>query len=272
MSASIISVNQLRDSVFKPIVVLLLTFLFGCRTSDADLRQYRVVRASEIGYGVKVTMTYSYDAQGRLATITDYPDTTASGPATAQTTVYYDASQPTRINHVDRRLAQPTTDFDGIVTGTRRTYAYNEKGQLETVGELKAQADFDQLKPVQTYQYVYDSDGLPATLTVTGPGPRYARDMYRFTFTDGNATLVGLTSTTAYTAQPRITQSTVRFDGAPNIYRNFFALYPGITSFNRNNVITENTTHYHDSRGLLIRRVKTGAYTDDVTTYRYEAY
>ena len=264
--------NQLRGSVFKTISFLLLISLFGCRASDADLRQYRVVRASETGYGVKATMTYSYDAQGRLATITDYPDTTASGPTTAQTTVYYDAAQPTRIDHVDRRLTQPTTDVDGVVTGTRRTYVYNDKGQLETVGELKAQANFDQLKPVQAYQYVYDADGLPATLTITGPGPRYARDMYRFTFADGNATLVGLTSTTAYTAQPRITQSTVRFDGAPNIYRHFFALYPGITSFNRNNVVTENTTHYHDSRGLLIRRVKLGAYTDDITTYRYEAY
>ncbi len=264
--------NQLRDSVFKPIVVLLLTLLFSCRASDADLRQYRVVRASEAGYGVKATVTYNYDAQGRLATITDYPDTTATGPATAQTTVYYDASQPTRIDHVDRRLTQPITDADGGGAGTRRTYVYNDKGQLETVEELKAQVNFDQLKLVQTYQYVYDSDGLPATLTITGPGPRYARDMYRFTFVDGNATMIGLTSTTAYTVQPRITQSTVRFDGAPNIYRNFFALYPGITSFDRNNVVTENTTHYHDSRGLLIRRVKTGAYTDDVTTYRYEAY
>lgn len=266
------AVHQLRKSVFKTIYALLLIALIGCRANDADLQRYRVVRASELAYGLRLTITYQYDGQGRLATIADYPDTTTSGLTTAQTTVYYDPAQPTHIDHVDRRLTQPTTDFDGIVTGTRRTYVYNDKGQLETVSESKAQADFDHLKLVQTYQYVYDATGLPATLTITGPGPRYARDMYSFTFADGNATLIGLTSTTAYVAQPRITQSTTAFDGAPNIYRNFFALYPGITSFNRNNVVTEKTTHYHDSRGLLIRRVKVGAYIDDVTTYRYEEY
>lgn len=258
--------------MFKLIAALLLITLFGCRATDADLRQYRVVRASQMGYGSKLTITYRYDEQGRLASIVDYPDTTASGPTTAQTTVYYDPAQPTHIDHVDRRLTQPATDSDGPLTGTRRTYAYNANGQLSTVSESKAQADFDHLKPVQVYQYVYDANGLPATLTITGPAPRYARDMYSFTFTGGNAALIGLTSTTAYTTEPRITQDTTRFDGALNIYRNFFAVYPGITSFNRNNVITKNTTHYHDSRGLLVRRVKIGVYIDEVTTYWYEAY
>ncbi|GEM_PF-5558091 len=266
------SVHQLRTSVFKTLIALLVIALLGCRSNDADLQRYRVIRASEMAYGLKLTMTYRYDEQGRLATITDYPDTSASGPASAQTTVFYTPDQPSNIDHVDRRLTRPTTDADGVVTGTRRTYVYNDKGQLATVNEWKAQADFDHLKLVQTYQYVYDFAGLPATLTLAGPGPLFARDMYNFTFTDGNAVLIGLTSTTAYTTSPGITQDTTRFDGAPNIYRNFFAVYPGITSFNRNNVITKKTTHYHDSRGLLIRRVKTGVYIDDVTTYQYEAY
>jgi hypothetical protein len=258
--------------VFKVLTALLLITLLGCRSGDADLQRYRVIRASEAAYGLKLTVTYQYDEQGRLTTIVDYPDTSATGPTSAQTTVYYNPVQSSYIDHVDRRLTQPAIDADGVVTGTRRSYAYNDKGQLTTVNEFKAQADFDKLKLVQTYQYVYDTNGLPATLTITGPGPRYARDMYSFALTDGNAMLIGMTSTTAYTTVPRISQATVRFDEAPNIYNGFFALYPGITSFNRNNVITENTTHYHDSRGLLIRRVKMGAYIDDVTTYQYEAY
>lgn len=263
---------QFLTSVFKTLTALLLIILLGCRANDADLQRYRVIRASEVAYGLKLTVTYKYDEQGRLATITDYPDTSASGPASAQTTVFYTPDQPSNIDHVDRRLTRSTTDAEGVVTGTRRTYVYNGKGQLTTVNEWKAQADFDHLKPVQTYQYVYDFAGLPATLTITGPGPRYARDMYNFTFTDGNAALIGLTSTTAYTAAPRISQATVQFDEAANIYSGFVAIYPGITSFNRNNVVTENTVHYHDGRGLLVRRVKTGAYIDDVTTYWYEAY
>lgn len=265
-------VYQLHVSVFKIIAAMLLISLFGCRSSDADLQQYRVVRASEMAFGLKLTMVYRYDEQGRLASIIDYPDTTVNGPTTAQTTVYYNPVQPTHIDHVDRQLTQPATDSDGAVTGTRRTYEYNSGGQLSVVTELKAQADFDHLKPVKTYQYVYDSNGLPATLTVTGPAPRYARDMYNFTFTDGNATLIGLTSTTAYTVTPVISQDTTHFDGSPNLYRNFFAIYPGITSFNRTNVVTKNTTHYHDDRNLLVRRVKVSVYIDDVTTYQYEAY
>lgn len=252
-------------------VALLLT-VAGCGSADPGAQRFRVVRASQLNFDQRVTLTYQYDQQGRLARVVEYPDTAAAGPITAQATITYDPAKPTHLAAVDKQLTRPYYDSDGLVVGIRRTYQYDDRDRLTIITESRAMGDFSQLKPTQRYEYIYGEGREPATLTITGPGPLFARDMYTYTFADGNAVGISTVSTTSQRNTPVITQSTVTFDKNPNVFGGFWAVYPGITSFNRNNIIASGVTLFHDSRGLLVRRVKAGAYIDDVTTYWYEAY
>ncbi|MDB5241244.1 MAG: hypothetical protein JWP57_1869 [Spirosoma sp.] len=254
---------------------LLTTLNVACHTYDAaPVPRYRITKAAQTAYNLAVTMTYQYDGQGRIASVKEYlsvADTLDRVTPVAQTTVNYDAKAPTHIDHTDRRLTKPQTDAEGPVYGTRRVFGYDKQGRLSSVIESRAIDDFKTFKLAQTFQYEYGSDNLPVSLTVAG-GPLQERDVYTYTFLNGNAVHIQLTVTNSRLSAPLVTESDVRFDDAPSVYYHYFAIYPGITSFNKNNVINTNTTLYHDDRGLLTRRVKTGYYVDDVTLYTYEVY
>jgi hypothetical protein len=253
---------------------VLIVLNIACQRNDPAPAQYRIAKAAQTAYNLEISMTYQYDGQGRLASVKEYPsiaDTLAKLTPVAQTTVYYNATTPTQISHTDRRLTKPVTDSDGLVSGIRRVFTYDSQGRLSTVTESKALDDFRTLKPAQLFQYQYGPDNLPTTLTVSG-GPLQERDVYTYTFVNGNAVHIKVSITNTRLTTPSVTESDVRFDEAPSVYYHYFAIYPGITSFNKNNVINTNTTMFHDDKGLLIRRVKTGNYIDDVTVYTYETY
>lgn len=256
---------------------ILIVLGAACHRDKGDpdpVPSYRIVKAAETAFNLAITMTYQYDGQGRLAFVTEYPsaaDTLTKVTPTARTTVYYDATTPAHIDHTDRRLTKPVTGADGAVYGTRRVFSYDSQGRLSSVNESRAVDDFRTFADVQTFQYAYGADNLPITLTVLG-GPLQERDVYTYTFLNENAVHINLSVTNARSSTPTVTESDVRFDSAPSVYYHYFAIYPGITSFNANNVINANTTLYHDDRGLLTRRVKTGNYVDDVTLYTYETY
>lgn len=249
--------------------------LIGCRSTDVNPARYRITRATQLNYNSAASTTYRYDERGRLSVVTDYEsasDTLTGITPTAQTTVYYQTDAPDNIDHADRRLVRPTTDPDGLVFGSRRVFSYDRDGRLLTVSEYKALAQFSTFKLLQTYHYDYGSNGLPATLTIVGFSPSQPRNVYTYTFENGNAVRIRLSATTAYSPVPAITEATVSFDDASSVYYHFFAVYPGITSFNRNNVVTSNTVHERDERGLLVRRTQNDFYGSTVTTYIYEAY
>lgn len=266
--------GRTRLLVFGTLLTVLMAACHRKTSDPAPTPQYRIVKAAETAFNLAVTMTYQYDGQGRLALVTEYlsaADTLTKVTPAARTTVYYDAKTMAHIDHTDRRLTKPYTDADGLVYGTRRVFSYDGQGRLSSVIESKAVDDFRTFGLVQTFQYEYGTDNLPTTLTVSG-GPLQERDVYTYTFVNGNAVHIKLSVTSARSSTPAVTESDVRFDNAPSVYYHYFAIYPGITSFNANNVINTNTTLYHDDRGLLIRRVKTGNYVDDVTLYTYETY
>jgi hypothetical protein len=253
---------------------VLIVLNVACQRNDPEPLPYRVAKAAQTAYNLEVTITYQYDGQGRLASVKEYPsvaDTLAKTTPAAQTTVYYNAQIPDHIDHTDRRLAKPVTDADGPVYGTRRVFSYDSQGRLSTVTESRATDDFRTFKLAQTFQYEYGPADLPTTLTISG-GPLQERDVYTYTFVNGNAVHIRLSITNSRLTTPSVTESDVRFDEAPSVYYHYFAIYPGITSFNKNNVINTNTTMYHDDKGLLVKRVKTGNYIDDVTVYSYETY
>jgi hypothetical protein len=254
---------------------LLTALIVGCRTYDpAPIPRYRITKAAQTAYNQAVTMTYLYDGQGRLASVKEYlsvADTLARVTPAAQTTVYYDAKNPTHVDYTDRRLTKPVTTASGSIYGTRRVFSYDNQGRLSSVIESRATDDFKTFRLAQTFQYEYGLDNLPVTLTVTG-GPFQERNVYTYTFLNGNAVKIRLSITSSRLSTPLVTETDVRFDNAPSVYYHYFAIYPGITSFNKNNVINTNTTLYHDDRGLLIRRVRTDFYADDVTLYTYETY
>lgn len=258
------------------LLVLLAGLTTACQRDGepAPAVRYRIVKAAETGYNLAVTMTYEYNSQGKLMLVKEYPtagDTLAKVTPTVQTTVQYNPTTPTHIDHTDRRLTKPYTDADGVVYGTRRVFSYDSQGRLSTVTESKALDDFKVFALTQTFTYAYGSDNLPTTLTVAG-GPLQERNVYTYTFVNGNAVRIRLSVSNARSPTPTITESDVRFDNAPGVYYGFFAIYPGITSFNKNNVINTNTTMFHDDRGLLVKRVRTGNYVDNVTLYSYETY
>jgi hypothetical protein len=254
---------------------LLTALNMGCHTYDpAPIPRYRIAKAAETAHNLAVTMTYQYDGQGRLASVKEYlsvADTLARVTPAAQTTVFYNAKTPTHVDYTDRRLTKPVTTASGAIYGTRRVFSYDEKGRLSSVIESRATDDFKTFRLAQTFQYEYGLDSLPVSLTVVG-GPFQERNVYKYTFLNGNAVHIQLSVTSSRFSTPVMTESDVRFDNAPSVYYHYFAIYPGITSFNKNNVINTNTTLYHDDRGLLIKRVKTDFYVDDVTLYTYETY
>lgn len=265
-------------TVFYVVGFLLTAFGLSCQRSEKGeplpAARYRIVKAAQSAFNLEVTMTYQYDNQGRLMTVNEYPaiaDTLAKIPAVARTSVYYDGVNPRQIDRADRWLTSPYRDADGLVSGTHRTFTYDGLGRLATVRESKALNDFKAFALSQTFEYAYGADNLPTSLTVSG-GPFQERDVYTYTFVNGNAVHIKLSVTNSRSPTPKLSESDVRFDDAPSVYYHFFAIYPGITSFNKNNVINTNTTLYHDDRGLLVKRVKTGNYIDDVTEYTYETY
>lgn len=254
---------------------LLTALNLSCQTYDpAPIPRYRIVKAAQTAYNLAVSMTYHYDGQGRLASVKEYlsvADTLARLTPAAQTTVYYDAKSPTHVGYTDRRLTKPVNSTNGAIYGTRRVFSYDTQGRLSSVVESRALDDFKTFRLAQTFQYEYGLDNLPVSLTVAG-GQFQERNVYKYTFLNGNAVHIQLTVTSSRLAAPVVTESDIRFDSAPSVYYHYFAIYPGITSFNKNNVINTNTTLFHDDRGLLIRRVKTDFYVDDVTLYTYETY
>ncbi|GAB3984832.1 hypothetical protein GCM10028806_60400 [Spirosoma terrae] len=259
------------------IMAMLAGLLVSCQSGEPTPKEprYRVIKAAQTAFNLEVTMTYQYDSLGRLKFVNEYPsvdDNFSAGTPTAQTTVYYSNTKPLQIDHVERKLGVPTTDSDGKVAGSKRVYNYDDQGRLTYISESKALDDFKTLKFSQAFQYDYGTDKLPTTLIVSGPPPLLERNIYSYTFIDGNAVHIKLSSTTARTTKPVVSESDVQFDTAPGVYTNFFAIYPGITSFNKNNVINTNTTMVNDERGLLVKRVKKGNYIDEVTIYTYETY
>ncbi|WP_338874803.1 hypothetical protein WBJ53_04205 [Spirosoma sp. SC4-14] len=258
------------------ILAVVAGITFGCGSKDpAPIVTYRVIRASETALDFEVSMLYAYDSLGRLKSVKEYnsiADDLSTVTPSAQTTVYYSAKTPNQIDYVDRRLTQSVNDASGAVVGSRRIFNYDSQGRLSYISESKAVGDFNTLKFVQSFQYDYGADNLPVTLIVSGPPPLLERDIYSYTFVNGNAVHIKLSLTTSKSSTPNVSESDVQFDDAPGVYTNFFAIYPGITSFNKNNVINANTTMVHDERGLLVKRVKKGNYIDDVTVYTYEAY
>ena len=266
-----INVHRIRIWLFATALIALNV---ACHRNDPAPAQYRIAKAAQKAYNLAISMTYQYDGQGRLATVKEYPsvaDTLAKLTPAAQTTVYYNAARPTQIDYTDRRLTKPVTDSDGPFFGIRRVFTYDSQGRLATVTESKAVDNFETFKLAQTFQYQYGSDNLPTMLTVSG-GPLQERDVYTYTFVNGNAVHINLSITNSRLTTPSVTDSDVRFDEAPSVYYHYFAIYPGITSFNKNNVINTNTTMFHDDKGLLVKRVRTGSYIDDVTVYSYETY
>ena len=262
---------RIRTRLFA---LALIVLTGACHRNDPAPAQYRIAKAAETAYNLVISMTYQYTGQGRLTSVKEYPsvaDTLTKLTPAAQTTVYYNAKVPAQIDHTDRRLTKPVADVDGLVYGVRRVFSYDSQGRLSTVTESKVLDNFETFKLAQTFQYDYGPDNLPTTLTVSG-GPLQERDVYTYTFVNGNAVHIRLSITNARLTTPSVTESDVRFDDAPSVYYHYFAIYPGVTSFNKNNVINTNTTMYHDDRGLLVKRVKTGNYIDDVTVYSYETY
>lgn len=260
---------------FGFIILALAGLGAGCHSNEPEPVRYRVIQASQTAFNLEVTTTYRYDSLGRLVLVNEYPsiaDTFLRVTPTALTRIYYNLTKPAQLDYVDRRLTKPKTDEDGLVAGTRRTYSYDDQGRIFYINESKALSDFTKFKFTQALQYEYGSTDLPSQLIISGPAPLLERDIYTYTFTGGNAVHLRLSVTSARSSNPVVTESDVDFDNAPNVYRNFFAIYPGITSYNKNNVINTNTTMYHDNRGLLAKRVRTGPYIDDVTVYTYETY
>lgn len=256
----------------------LIILTVGCHQDQPDpasSARYRVVKAAQTAFNLELTTTYQYDNQGRLVGVQEYPsiaDTFAKATPIAISTVYYDATSPTHIDYSDRRLTKPERDNSGLVYGNRRKFTYDTQGRIAIVSESSASNEFKSFRLAQTFQYDYNADNLPATLIISGVAPLLERNVYAYTFQNGNAVHVKLAITNARSSIPTLFEYDVRFDDAPGVYTNFFALYPGITSFNKNNLINSNTTHFHDERGLLVKRVKTGVYIDDVTQYTYETY
>lgn len=258
---------------------LLTGLLTGCKDSSDDLTpkplRYRIAKAAETAYNLEMTLTYQYDIGGRLTTVTEYPavDNLMKETPTAQATVYYETNTSNRLERTDKRFTKPYIDGDGLVAGTRRTFSYDSLGRLALVNESKALDDFKKFVPTQSFRYEYNSaDSLPTKLIVSGVGPSQARNVYLYTFENGNAVSIKLSRTSAQTTVNDTTESAIRFDTAPNVYYRYFAVFPGVTSFNRNNVIGRDVTLFHDERGLLVKRVRRDFYADDVTTYTYEAY
>lgn len=257
--------------------LILAGLMGGCRQEDdpAPSIRYRVVKAVQTAFEGNLTTTYQYDTQNRLVTVTEYPivaDTFAKAVPTAQHIVHYDPTSPTHLDYTDRKLTKPEPDGGELVYGNRRKFVYDTQGRIAIVSESKALNNFTSFRLTQTFQYEYGSNDLPATLIITGAAPLTERNVYSYTFQNGNAVHVKLAITSSRSSEPTLFEYNVQFDNAPGVYTNFFALYPGITSFNKNNLINTNTTHFHDERGLLVKRVKKGNYTDDVTTYTYETY
>ncbi len=257
--------------------VTLVGLAVGCgheQEPEPTIR-YRVVKAVQTAFNLALTTTYQYDNQNRLVSVIEYPsiaDTLTKITPTAKSTVYYDVTSPTRPDYADRRLTKPKPEGGELVYGSRRKFVYDAQGRIAIVSESKAMNEFKSFRLAQTFQYGYNADNLPATLIISGAAPLLERNVYAYTFQNGNAVHVRLTITNARSSTPTLYEYDVRFDSAPGVYTNFFALYPGVTSFNKNNLINANTTHVHDERGLFIRRVKTGTYIDDVTQYTYETY
>lgn len=256
----------------------LLLLLGGCRQGPDEpvpTIRYRVIKAAQTAFNGNLTTTYQYDSQNRLVSVTEYPvvaDTFARAIPTAQHTVHYDATLPTRLDYTDRKLTKPELDSGELIYGNRRKFVYDTQGRIAIISESKALNNFSSFRLTQTFQYEYGSDNLPATLIITGAPPLTERNVYVYTFQDANAVHVKLTITSSRSAEPTLFEYDVPFDNAPGVYTNFFAIYPGITSFNKNNLINTNTTHFHDERGLLVKRVKKGNIADDVTHYTYETY
>ncbi|MBD2752780.1 hypothetical protein [Spirosoma validum] len=259
-------------------ICLLILVHVSCRQEKDDptpSAHYRVVKAVQTAFDGNLTTTYQYDNQNRLSTVTEYPvvaDTFAKAVPTAQHIVHYDATPPTYLDYTDRKLTKPELDGGELVYGSRRRFVYDTQGRIAIVSELKALANFQSFRLTQTFQYEYGPDNLPAALIISGVAPLSERNVYVYNFLNGNAVHVKLTITNARSSEPTFFEYDVQFDNAPGVYTNFFALYPGITSFNKNNLINTSTTHFHDERGLLVKRVKKGNYIDDVTTYTYETY
>lgn len=258
--------------------IVLIVLMVGCRQKQeepAPAVRYRVSKAAQTAFDLDLTTTYQYDNQNRLVTVTEYPSVASSltnVTPTAQSIVHYNATSPTHLDYTDRRLTKPELDGGELVYGSRRKFVYDAQGRIVIVSESKALNDFKSFRLIQTFQYDYRADNLPATLIISGEAPLLERNLYTYTFQDGNAVHVKLVITNARSTEPTLIEYDVRFDNSPGVYANFFAIYPGITSFNKNNLINANTTHFPDERGLLVKRVKKGAYVDDVTEYTYEAY
>ncbi|GAB3889898.1 hypothetical protein [Spirosoma agri] len=257
-------------------LIVLASVVVGCQNDpNPQKTRYRVSKAVQTAFNSDVTMIYQYDSLGRLQLVNEYPTVSAELTGvtpTAQTIIYYKSVTSEQIDRVDRRLTRPVLGEDGLEAGTQRLYHYDNQGRLSYVKESKALNGFTAFKLIQAFQYEYKADNLPLQLIVSGPPPLLERNIYTYKFDKGNAVHIDLTVVTARTTTPRSSESDVTFDKAPGVYSNFFAIYPGITSFNKNNVINANTTMINNERGLLAKRIKKGAYVDEVTEYTYELY
>lgn len=245
------------------------------QTEPAPTTRYRVIKAAQTAFDLELTTTYQYDSQNRLAIVTEYPsiaDTFARVTPVATTTIYYDATLPTHLDHTDRHLTKPDRMGGELIYGSRRKFNYDSQSRIAIISESDALDEFKKFQLTQTFQYNYQTDNLPGTLIISGVAPLLERSIYTYTFQNSNAVHIKLVVTNSRSPDPKFYEYDVQFDNAPGVYTNFFAIYPGITSFNKNNLINANTTHVHDERGLLVKRVKKGNYIDDVTQYTYETY
>ncbi|UFH54372.1 hypothetical protein [Spirosoma sp. KNUC1025] len=265
-------------SAIRRIYLVVVLLSAGCHQEEkppTPAIRYRISKTVQTAFNFEQTTTYQYDGQNRLVAVREYPsiaDTLANVTPTTVSTVNYQASAPARFDFTNQRLTKPAYTNGKLLYGLRRTFNYDSQGRIAVVTESNALDDFKNFQLFQTFQYEYGADNLPTTLIITGAAPLLERNVYGYTFENGNAAHVKLAITNSRSSVPTLLEYDVRFDEAPGIYFNFFAIYPGVTSFNKNNVINTNTTHYQDERGLLIKRVRKGNYIDEVTEYTYETY
>lgn len=144
--------------------------------------------------GIVVKTTNSYDTRGRLHTKTEQ-----QGERTLTTSYTYDARD---------RITQVSDD-----TGTTSTFSYGLRSSTETIGGRTYTKTYDawgnvktSSDPVATVSYLYNSQGLPRSVTTAGSTVTMTYDQAgrRLTLTDPDAG----TMTTAYDVLGNITRQT----------------------------------------------------------------
>ncbi len=144
--------------------------------------------------GIVVKTTNSYDTRGRLHTKTEQ-----QGERTLTTSYTYDARD---------RITQVSDD-----TGSTSTFSYGLRSSTETIGGRTYTKTYDawgnvktSSDPVATVSYLYNSQGLPRSVTTAGSTVTMTYDQAgrRLTLTDPDAG----TMTTAYDVLGNITRQT----------------------------------------------------------------